>query len=330
MKKVVFLTWFALISSIMSLAQSPIWVVGNNFVIDGNPDALPTPSGPDVYEGQQAKAAHNTYHNPVTGALLFFIIDGVIYDHEGYIIEDLIENSQTNQGMWGYGETVIVPDPGNCKRFYIISGAWPDQDSPSTNNTAMFAVLDLSLPRTNFHQNRMGALVENFIPGQTTVAYNLITTLVPNGQHYNTLIHAPVHIACTPKLADGSHLLVVQMGTMVNYNFRITATGISYVFDSALSVEQFMPASQAYTFNQNIVANFGLLTRSELEIYQKPNGNFTVIGNFKNAENVFSPELNDIVANSFETLYKYDIDQQTFWPIQAGQTHTFIPNSSLR
>ena len=283
MKKVVFLTWFALRSSIMSLAQSPIWVLGNQYLLDQQPNFLPTPSGPNVYEGQQAKATHNAYHNPVTGDLQFFIIDGIIYDHEGYIIDDLNVNSGVNENILGFAETVIVPDPGNCTRYYIFLGSWPHLNNPQSKAKAFFAVLDLAIPRVNYHENRMGALVEGFISGQNSIAYNLITSLVPNGQHYSTLQHAPIHIACTPKLADGSHLLVVQMGTMVNYNFRITSTGISYVFDSALSVEQFMPASQVFAPNQNLNGNF-VFTRSEMEIFQQPNGNFTLLGNYYGSE----------------------------------------------
>ena len=111
MKKVILLTCLALISCIMSHAQSPLWVIGNNLIIDGNPQALPTPSGPNVYEGQQARATHNAYHNPVSGDLLFFIIDGIIYDKDGYIIDDLIANSASGENILGFAETVIVPDP---------------------------------------------------------------------------------------------------------------------------------------------------------------------------------------------------------------------------
>ncbi len=310
------------LGSCLVFSQSRHWILGNQMAqfetALPDVDALPTPSGSNVYEGQQARATHNAYHNPVTGQLLFFIIDGVIYDSQGYIIDDLIQNSASGENILGFAETVIVPDPGNCSRYYIFLGSWPYLEQPTYQAKAYFAVLDLSLPRVNFHTGRKGALVQGFIPGQNSIAYNLITSLVPNGQHYNTTFHAPIHIACTPKLADGSHLLVVQMGTMVNYNFRITGTGISYVFDSALSVKYFMPASQIYAPNQNITENFSLLTRSELEIYQKPNGNFTVIGNFYRSENVFNPALNDFVANPFEIIYKYDIDAQTNWPIQGS------------
>jgi hypothetical protein len=168
------MTFCALLYGLSLNGQNQIWPVGNQqwSGVFGSPHALPTPSGPDVYEGQQAKGSHNAYHNPVTGELLFFIIDGVIYDHEGYIIDDLSANSATGQSFLGFAETVIVPDPGNCTRYYIFTSSWPYTESPSTDPKAQFAVLDLSLPRTNFHQNRMGAMVENFIPGQNSIAYN--------------------------------------------------------------------------------------------------------------------------------------------------------------
>jgi hypothetical protein len=314
----------SLIISQLCLAQSPLWVIGSNYVDYNSPppiqaNSLPTPTGTDVYEGQQARATHNAYHNPVTGQLLFFIIDGVIYDNEGYIIEDLIQNSGSGTGMWGYAETLIVPDPGNCKRFYIIAGSWIDQQTPNVDASAMFAVLDLSIPRVSFNQNRMGALVSEFISGQNTIAYNLITSIVPNGQHYNAIQHAPIHIACTPKLANNTYLLVVQMGTLINYNFVISASGINYVFDSALTIEQFMPASQVFSPNQTINGIGDLVfSRSELEIFQKPNGNFTVIGNQRRSMPIFNPDINDFTGHVIEVIYKYDIDGQTLWPIQGS------------
>lgn len=107
------MTFSAILYGLSVIGQNQIWPIGNqqwNGVF-GSPQFLPTPSGPNVYEGQQARATHNAYHNPVSGDLLFFIIDGIIYDKDGYIIDDLIANSASGENILGFAETVIVPDP---------------------------------------------------------------------------------------------------------------------------------------------------------------------------------------------------------------------------
>jgi hypothetical protein len=295
-------------------AQSPLWLVGSNYY-DQNlvPLILPTPAGPsgEDYDGTPARASSNACHNPITGELLFFIVDGAVYDAEGYIIDRL--NDGTGNVI-GFSETLIVPDPGNCARYYIFSASWPNLQNPQVSPRAVVSLLDLSLPRTAYNSARSGALVEDFAPNQNLNAVNLMTAYVTPGQHYTSMVSAPIHISCTPKLTDGTHLLVVQWGNMVLYHFKITATGIEYVFDSAYAVTQNLPASQAYSYNQSITANLGY-TRSELEIFQRLDGNFTVIGNFKGVAYIGSPNQ---TVEEFETLYKYDIDAITSWPIEGS------------
>lgn len=112
MKKLLLLTFITSLLSVMSFAQSSIWVVGNRRVEFSF--ANPLPIGPNSsidYAGQQANASANAYHNPVSGELLFFIVDGIIYDKDGYIIDDLIANSASGENILGFAETVIVPDP---------------------------------------------------------------------------------------------------------------------------------------------------------------------------------------------------------------------------
>lgn len=112
MKKSLLLTYFALISSFMSLSQSPIWVVGNQ-QLQGTQTTIPLPTGPTNldYQGQQANASANAYHHPLTGQLLFFIVDGVVYDNEGYRINKLQLNGSLIDPIIGQSEIVIVPDP---------------------------------------------------------------------------------------------------------------------------------------------------------------------------------------------------------------------------
>jgi hypothetical protein len=196
------------------------------------PFSLPTPSGTDVYEGQQGRATCNSMHNPVTGDLLFFIIDGIIYDAEGYIIANMSEETSSN--IIGFSETVIIPDPGNCSRYYIFSSGIPNLSLPYSFKPIPFmAVLDLTLPRIEYNTNRYGDLVSNFFPNTNTRIYNMFTALVPSNLVYTAQGYAPIHIAATPKLNDNSHLIVIQSGEMINYTFKLTPNGIQFLTDNA-------------------------------------------------------------------------------------------------
>ena len=65
----------------LSYSQNPLWIIGNQLQDWPNGFNDDLPIGPDLdidYQGQQAQYASNAYHNPLTGALLFFVVDGVV------------------------------------------------------------------------------------------------------------------------------------------------------------------------------------------------------------------------------------------------------------
>lgn len=117
----------------ITIAQNQIWTVGNQSMyydplFGPVTNSLPTPAGPSGldYAGQQAQYAANAWHHPQTGALLFFVVDGVVYDNEGYYLGTLNVNNDTDpttKRIMGFSEVSIVPDPGDCKRFYIIGSS---------------------------------------------------------------------------------------------------------------------------------------------------------------------------------------------------------------
>ncbi|TVR39606.1 MAG: hypothetical protein EA392_05920 [Cryomorphaceae bacterium] len=80
-----------------SVAQNTVWSNPNGALIfpAGGaapvPEPLPIPPNAiqDVdYMGQQATNAHNAIHDQ-NGELLFFIVNGVIYEGEGYTIAEM-------------------------------------------------------------------------------------------------------------------------------------------------------------------------------------------------------------------------------------------------
>ena len=112
------MTICALLYGLSLNGQNQIWPIGNQQWSENstNTIALPTPAGPSGldYAGQQAQYAANAWHHPQTGALLFFVVDGVVYDNEGYYLGTLNVNNDPysdTKRIMGFSEVSIVPDP---------------------------------------------------------------------------------------------------------------------------------------------------------------------------------------------------------------------------
>lgn len=144
-------------------AQDKLWVNGNQ-VLDFK-DATNglklcgLPTGQD-YNGASAQYAQNAQYDE-NGKLLFFIVDGNIYDHAGYLMADNDATPNcTDCVMKGIQETSIVAVPGTCDKYYIIT-ADVNFTTGITNfderSQLAYAVLDLSLP-SHFHAGRKGRL----------------------------------------------------------------------------------------------------------------------------------------------------------------------------
>lgn len=118
-------------------AQNATWSLPPNYYKTGTIYSLPAPdfglSNPFNYAGLPAEYSHNAMQD-ASGNLLFFVVDDVVYDKDGYFIGYL----QGNQGT----ELMIVPDPGNCDIYYIFY-AVPGVGSQTSSNP-YFAILDMS------------------------------------------------------------------------------------------------------------------------------------------------------------------------------------------
>lgn len=112
-------------------SQNQIWSLPPFYVNnDGNGnvdyDPLPAPGGQnlagvDNYNGQPASFSHNAMQDK-DGNLLFFVVDGKVYDKNGeaYIINEMT-NFTSAEIYGGFAETMIIPEPGSCSRYYIFS-----------------------------------------------------------------------------------------------------------------------------------------------------------------------------------------------------------------
>ena len=223
------------------LSQNPVWTLPPNYTDFVFTDALPTPTDPNntydsedefyYYQGQSAEVTHNSMVD-AQGNLLFFIVDDIVYDSEGYAMGWLI-NFSPQVLMKGTSEMVIVPDPGNCFRYYIIGNGLTNYNG-NANHYPYYAILDLS-ENNEFFTGRKGSLVLN---SQSTVL-NSIATIVdvpPFDESWDNSGMGGVYFAVTPKRQDNTHLLFISSPQYI-FTFEINGTGIDYLSNRTITVD---------------------------------------------------------------------------------------------
>ena len=283
-------------------AQNPIWTLPSNYLVlnpSGTPNSevLPTPTGTHVYTGQQSEYAHNAAYNPVTGELLFFIVDDKVYDSEGYLINYLQNLARFAQGI---SEVSIVADPSNCKRYYIFCS----EKEYSTLNAsfkpahAYFAILDLEKNREYYNTTRKG----EFIGAENLEMITNVLTLVPSQYHLLAPVtkYGGIHFAVTPPKSDGSHLVLIQMSNDYVYTFNLNSTGLNFV-------NVFDPFYATHSPSQHDGKS---LRRSELEIIPFGSG-YRIAGGFAGGIDVY------------DGLFTYDVNASGNYITNTRQIYAF-------
>ena len=164
-----------LLSIQFGFSQNSLWVYGNKLInFSGNTvsaSSLPQPgTNPLLHNTGQVATKGQTCQFDNTGHLLFFIIDGNIYDSEGYVIargvnflNDLtFDEDEPNQLPQNFNDLVITNVPGYCDKFYIFTATRYQQ---AQTMLVVASILDLTLPNVNFpgDPNRLGCLVSGEI-----------------------------------------------------------------------------------------------------------------------------------------------------------------------
>src|SRR5690554_767160 len=122
-------------------AQNGVWTLPPNYSINNTISLsvypLPTVSSSQYgYHGDEAKNASNAMQD-ANGDLLFFIVDGEVYDKEGYLIGDLTTKLQNTSNspdrVKGTAEIAIIPQPDNCDVYYIVAAGSQDYSNTDYN-----------------------------------------------------------------------------------------------------------------------------------------------------------------------------------------------------
>ncbi|MBZ0207802.1 MAG: T9SS type A sorting domain-containing protein [Flavobacteriales bacterium] len=172
------------------MAQDNLWSNGGQLLDFNDPQgpmsACSLPTGND-YTGTPAQYSQNAQYDE-TGKLLFFVVDGNIYDQAGYLMADNDADPQNcrNCLVKGLQEILITPMPGTCDKYFIIGG-----NTVGEYNSLGYSVLDLSKPSL-YYPDRKGAVWDLADVDQA------VPNMADQMQAYSLGITTPqVDLACT-------------------------------------------------------------------------------------------------------------------------------------
>lgn len=222
------------------LAQSPqllSWNIAPNTVTFGNPPpalpVLPTvgtlPLGLD-YTGESPLYMTNSISD-ASGNVSFFVIDGKIYDKDGYLIDNFVmPPTPTGYAVDGFSQEIsIVPVPNSCTAYYLIFGIRITESSGGgISYYPVYTKLDMSLPNIT-DATRSGAL-QYFTPGQNLF---VLGTLTPTTNIYtNATMHTRnlFGIAVTPYRNSSNDYLLFIYGNSGLVSHVVDASGINAPF----------------------------------------------------------------------------------------------------
>lgn len=143
-------------------AQVDAWAIGDKAVVmppgtggaANQPFALPQPTDPAVpaalrYQGQVASQSQHV-RTTGDGRILFFAVDGNLYDGDGYMIADARGTGCLECLEPGVMEFVSVPVPGSCNLFYLFSGVAKDASMGFFGSHVQWSILDMSADNLRF------------------------------------------------------------------------------------------------------------------------------------------------------------------------------------
>lgn len=322
--------------SLLAQTQNRTWSLPPNYVdyTPGGPtsQSLPTQTGFDqlvIFENYKStrlsSRSHNAMHD-ANGNLLFFIVDDLVYDADGFVMAPLPGR--------GNSEIVIIPVPGSCSRYYIVTNmAVSIGTSSNVAYYPVYVTLDLSvLAVDNYLTGRPGALIDistgaidPFHPGEG-LSQNL-TPVWPPGQ--NNI--ANVFMGATKLRGNNTRFLFISNGTSV-YRYNVTDSGIfsdnsSFLLDNAIQ--------GAFRSELEIVEIVGGgNTKYRIAVPYKSSGGFGTysikIADLDNAGNIISG-----TENIINLMYMFGaagipyIKGLEFSPNGRYLYFTHLPNSSI-
>lgn len=262
-----------------------IWSFPPNYVKQ-NGQILDLPEGQnaspfDDYNGVASNNSHNVMRD-IDGNIRFFVVDERVFDSQGRLIDNMHRDDNKVKGA---AETLILPDPSNCQRYYIFATGRESYLSTTLKSKEPFySIVDLSAE--NIYDNtRDGALVPTNSGTVTSIA-----DMTP-GFYGNEIGNDPssnkfgnVFFAATEENCNGEHFIYVSSELGI-HQYILDANGLSYT-NEFIPFQLFSPLQQ-------------IRMRSGMEVIRLPNDNYRIaVGheaqlNSKGGTGLFTAELDE-------------------------------------
>jgi hypothetical protein len=157
--------FWATVKTAPAYAQADAWAIGNRYSIlpqaylpdPEAPAALPThPLGtPNAYTGAIPQRSQHV-RSAGDGRILFFEVDGNLYDGQGWLIADSRAQGCQDCLEPGAMEFISVPVPGSCNLFYLLSAAATgpvDANFTYSGSHIQWSILDLDAENPRFPED---------------------------------------------------------------------------------------------------------------------------------------------------------------------------------
>jgi len=266
MKKLFLSALATLLLTLPTLAQNNVWSLPPNYKT--NLGVFPLPQQPGItgawqnYHGQESEHTHAAMQD-ISGNLLFFVMDGFVYNKDGYVFGSIFPISAENYGVLGNAEVSIIPNPKNCQQYFIVFTETIGKLSGGGHrNRPIYATLDLSKPNVFnpiFNGNILNQYGAPYTGAAATyTAHDLRQGLTPSWE--NAPKYQNVFMATSKLRENNTRFLFVSNGETV-WRYEVSSNGIR--FDN-------------HSFILDGGEGFGLNFRSEMELHQLSNGNYRI------------------------------------------------------
>ena len=330
MKKLILgLLTFCTLASNNSNAQNSIWAMPNNNGTQGYVDmqtnqslAFPTTDfsgtpynnpnigySPSISNWTHVhKGAANAIRS-ANGSLLFFIIGNSIFDYAGRTIYTNEESYEVSSGI---SEIAVVPDPGNCNRYYLFTDKGEIDQENVYYSTPVYTILDVSQTNnTNFfNTSAQGNLVNMDGTNANGFSDLLLELGVPNTDiPKNNYVNFAIG-----KLKNNLRTVILRTknGFGVNnhnastIHFKLASNGFTNVnwtdFLATLPTSSYFNNIHLITAQQQEVYS-STCTRSELEIFENLDGTTSISYPTKTGLVYFKLDANlNYIQSSFKTI----------------------------
>lgn len=219
--------------NLYSQTQLRGWSIAPNSVNFVPPPSPPPPSVLGLPNNDYLNDAPAFLTNSIadaSGTPIFFVVDGVVYDKNGFRIDNFMEAGVLLNDF--SQEISIVPVPGSCTLYYLIFGVRANLiGGGGITYYPVYTILDMSAQNINYplDPTKRGAL-QYSVPGSTNVINLGVLTPYPSiFTEYSSHLTNHFGIAVTSlRSATSDHLMFIH-GDNGMISFTINATGITYL-----------------------------------------------------------------------------------------------------